>query len=141
MKYFYILLLGVLAYGSKANAQTCRVSPQSLNVRNEAGLNHNILSTLSKGQKVQIISQSSGGWVKISSGHIKGYVLRKYLTCASPATKKKENMVLVCMGGSAYAYHRVRSCGGLKRCRASIVQIGESVAKNTYGRRPCKICY
>lgn len=50
-----------------------------------------------------------------------------------------EETVLVCNGGSAYAYHS-HYCRGLSRCSASVEKMTKSEAVKK-GRRPCKICY
>jgi endonuclease YncB( thermonuclease family) len=51
----------------------------------------------------------------------------------------KSQKVIICLGKSAYTYHR-HSCGGLSRCRSGTATITVSDAKSR-GYRPCKICY
>lgn len=54
-------------------------------------------------------------------------------------TKSKEQMVYVCMGGSAYAYHTDKSCRFLANCSKKIERVAVSKAIEM-GRKPCKSC-
>jgi hypothetical protein len=47
--------------------------------------------------------------------------------------------VLVCTGGSAYAYHLKSSCRGLQRCRAEIITVPLEKAR-AMDRKPCHLC-
>lgn len=54
--------------------------------------------------------------------------------------QKKEAQVYVCDSKSAYAYHVSGSCRGLNRCSHGVIKMGLSEAKNSYGRKLCRIC-
>lgn len=51
-----------------------------------------------------------------------------------------ENMVYICTGQYAKAYHRSSKCSGLGNCKANIKQISLAEAKKM-GRTPCGKCY
>jgi hypothetical protein len=50
-----------------------------------------------------------------------------------------QDYVLICKGGSAYAYHKYE-CSGLKRCTHAVVKVSRQEAIQI-GRTACKICY
>ncbi|MGC6413314.1 MAG: hypothetical protein ACON5K_01285 [Bacteroidia bacterium] len=53
----------------------------------------------------------------------------------------QENIVYICMGGYAYAYHSRSNCPGLGNCRSEIKYTYESVAINSFNRVPCCRCW
>ena len=53
----------------------------------------------------------------------------------------KQDKVYICDSRTAYAYHKLKSCRGLRNCTHTIKEITEYEAKNTYKRRKCKVCY
>lgn len=55
----------------------------------------------------------------------------------SPAGDK----VYICVGGSAYAYHKTKACGWLQQCTHRVEEVTVAEAQNTYKRKPCKPCY
>ena len=73
-----------LTTSSTANTTTKYVTASSLNVRSGAGTNYSVLGSLSKGSKVEVISESNG-WSKIKYNGSVGYVSSKYLTTSSTA--------------------------------------------------------
>lgn len=53
----------------------------------------------------------------------------------------KANYAYICESKTAYAYHQIKDCSGLNRCTHRIVKVRKNDAIDTYGRRPCKVCY
>lgn len=53
----------------------------------------------------------------------------------------KEQIVYVCTGPYAYAYHSSSSCPGLSNCSAQINYVDESYASNVMRRVPCCRCW
>ena len=53
---------------------------------------------------------------------------------------KRANVVYICTGPKAYAYHSNSRCCGLNNCSAQINSINLSDAINK-GRRACQRCY
>lgn len=53
----------------------------------------------------------------------------------------QENIVYICMGGYAYAYHSRSNCPGLGNCRSKVNRTYESVAINNFNRVPCCRCW
>ena len=63
-------------------------------------------------------------------------------TSNADAAKNSDNdLVWICMGGCAYAYHSNRDCPGLNRCKSEIVQVTLGEAKKKGRRKPCSKCY
>lgn len=50
-----------------------------------------------------------------------------------------ENMVYICTGQYATAYHRNKNCSGLGNCKGKIKQVSLEYAKQKR-RTPCKTC-
>jgi hypothetical protein len=50
-------------------------------------------------------------------------------------------VVYICTGSYAYAYHSNNTCAGLNNCKSSIVYLDENQAVNAYGRKPCCKCW
>lgn len=55
--------------------------------------------------------------------------------------RSDNSAVYICLGKSAYAYHRNEYCYGLNNCKATIIFVIEQEAVNKYNRKPCTICY
>ena len=53
----------------------------------------------------------------------------------------KEQIVYICTGPYAYAYHSSSSCPGLSNCSAQINYVDESYASNVMSRVPCCRCW
>lgn len=51
-----------------------------------------------------------------------------------------EGEVLVCISGTAYAYHQKGNCQGLRKCTHKIVKMSLTEAKEEMGREPCGYC-
>jgi len=64
----------------------------------------------------------------------------KFTSPHNPTTTN-QNIVYICMGGYAYAYHSISNCPGLGNCRSEIKYTYESVAINNYKRVPCCRCW
>lgn len=48
--------------------------------------------------------------------------------------------VYVCTGPNAYAYHKTKTCRGLRHCTGEIKEISLAQAKKD-NRKACKLCY
>ena len=62
-------------------------------------------------------------------------------TAVQHSTIIKQDKVHICDSRTAYAYHKLKSCRGLRNCTHTIKEITEYEAKNTYKRKKCKLCY
>lgn len=56
------------------------------------------------------------------------------------STCNPDKNVYVCTGSSSVAYHKTKTCKGLRNCGSEIKSITPKEAKEM-NRRPCKICY
>ncbi len=69
-------------YGNTSNSETITTTQKqtttSVNFRNGAGTSYRIIATLSKGTKVEVISESSG-WTKVKYDGRLGYIASNYL--------------------------------------------------------------
>jgi hypothetical protein len=54
---------------------------------------------------------------------------------------QNSQIVYVCMGQYAYAYHSTTECTGLNNCKGELKYTDEYNAINTLGRKPCCICW
>ena len=64
-----------------------------------------------------------------------------FLFVASPVSSgSQDTYVYICMGKTAYSYHRNSNCSGLNRCKAEIRKVSTDYARSI-GRKPCGICY
>lgn len=61
---------------------------KSLNVRKGPSTSYSIITSLSNGTKVNVIS-SSGGWSKITTGRTTGYVSNQYLSNSAPSSSSE----------------------------------------------------
>ena len=61
---------------------------KSLNVRKGPSTSYSIITSLSNGTKVNVIS-SSGGWSKITTGSTTGYVSNQYLSNSAPSSSSE----------------------------------------------------
>ena len=52
-----------------------------------------------------------------------------------------EQIVFICTGSNAYAYHSNTKCAGLNNCTGEIKYTDESYALYNMGRRPCCLCW
>ena len=68
------------------------VTASSLNVRSGAGTNYSVLGSLSKGSKVEVISESNG-WSKINYNGSVGYVSSQYLSATSSGSTSTSSSV------------------------------------------------
>ena len=75
---------------SSQSSSTKIVNTSSLNVRNGAGTNYKKIGSLSKGTKVNVISESKG-WSKINYNKGTGYVSSKYLSNTSNNSNNSSN--------------------------------------------------
>ena len=75
---------------SSQSSSTKIVNTSSLNVRNGAGTNYKKIGSLSKGTKVNVISESKG-WSKINYNKGTGYVSSKYLSNAPSNNNSNDN--------------------------------------------------
>ena len=66
--------------------ETGIVNTDVLNVRSGAGTNNNIIGTLTRGAKVEILEKLSNGWLKIKFGNGTGYVSGDYIKISSNET-------------------------------------------------------
>lgn len=155
MKY---LLLSLMLLPTLLNAQQkmC-TTPSLLNLRDAPSTKSNIIKQLPQNTKVILISKNKyWGYVSVNSQY--GYLSLKYLgyscTKYTPVstykpttytyTPRKYNynssqVIYVCNGNYAYAYHSNYSCSGLQRCRGTINKV--SASKASMYRSPCKRCY
>ncbi len=141
MRIFIGILLTFFTVILSAQSSTKFVNAPTLNLRESANTNSQVVQKLTKGQEVEVI-EFVGDWALVSIEGITGYVATKYLSdsqATSTAKNKNESKVLICNSQSAYAYHS-HECHGLNRCKASISSVSESQARSS-GYRPCKICY
>ncbi len=81
-----------LTTSSTANTITKYVTASSLNVRSGAGTNYSVLGSLSKGSKVEVISESNG-WSKINYNGSVGYVSSQYLSATSSGSTSTSSSV------------------------------------------------
>ena len=81
-----------LTTSSTANTTTKYVTASSLNVRSGAGTNYSVLGSLSKGSKVEVISESNG-WSKINYNGSVGYVSSQYLSATSSGSTSTSSSV------------------------------------------------
>lgn len=72
------LFLPLSSYAVKANGSGV-VNATSLNVRSAPSMDAEIITTLSNGARVEVITKTSGTWYKIVSGSQTGYVHSDYL--------------------------------------------------------------
>ena len=69
-------------------------------------------------------------------------LLAPMATSNADAAKNSDNeLVWICMGGCAYAYHSNSNCSGLNRCKSEIVQVTLGEAKKKGRKQPCQKCY
>jgi hypothetical protein len=54
--------------------------------------------------------------------------------------ENKEDVVYICGGDYAYAYHLTTECRGLNNCKGDVYYTTSYKAKYTYNRKPCCIC-
>ena len=64
---------------SSNTTTTATVTASALNMRKSASVNSSIVTTLSKGTKVTVLSKGSSGWWKVKYGSKTGYMASKYL--------------------------------------------------------------
>jgi len=67
-------------------------------------------------------------------------LIAAFLVLLLLASTPPEDKVFICLGGSAYAYHNIRSCKGLVQCRHQIVSVTRTEAVQKYGRKACGYC-
>lgn len=67
---------------------------------------------------------------------MKVIIISLLFLCPSISSKH----VYICTGPNAYAYHKVNSCKGLRRCKGDIKEISLEQAKKE-NRKACKLCY
>lgn len=113
-----VLILGVLAIPMNANAATTSskagivsVTSGSLNVRSSASTSGTVVSSLSKGSYVTLISKS-GNWWKVEYADEKyGYCHADYISTATgtPATVKISSGSLNVRSGAGTSYSKVAS--------------------------------
>lgn len=60
---------------------------------------------------------------------------------AVPAVSETNEMVYICTGSSAYAYHCNKNCRGLGRCGSDIVHMTKEKAISLGYKKPCGFCY
>ena len=53
----------------------------------------------------------------------------------------KESQVYICLGPTAYSYHKTKDCTGLRRCSKEIILVERSTAIKKYNRDSCGYCY
>ncbi|HHW25514.1 MAG TPA: SH3 domain-containing protein [Bacillota bacterium] len=83
-----ILVAAALTVAASAEAGFVNTKQTGLNVRTGPGLTYSIITSLPKGTRFEILSES-GEWTKISYGNITGYVHSSYVgRYASPQAKK-----------------------------------------------------
>jgi hypothetical protein len=64
--------------------------------------------------------------------------------CKTREYKQSEitsQIVYICTGNYAYAYHSRSDCPGLNNCKGQIQYTDENTALNQYGRKPCCRCW
>ncbi len=70
-----------------------------LNVRKESALSGKFITQLDCGTKVTVLTDCNNGWVYISCGNIKGYVMRKFLQSTQPGkyeiTEREDHFIAV----------------------------------------------
>ena len=85
-----------------------------------------------------INAYSHGSGLVADSSH---YNSHKDSTESQQTYSLDEQIVFICTGSNAYAYHSNTKCAGLNNCRGEIKYTDESYALYTMGRRPCCLCW
>jgi hypothetical protein len=67
---------------------------------------------------------------------MKTFLLFAILFCSSI----EKHGVYICTGPNAYAYHKTKTCRGLRHCTGEIKEISLAQAKKD-NRKACKLCY
>lgn len=67
---------------------------------------------------------------------MKTFLLFAILFCSSI----ENHGVYICTGPNAYAYHKTKTCRGLRHCTGEIKEISLAQAKKN-NRKACKLCY
>ena len=86
-----VVALALAAYGvmgpslftasvKQAERPALKVAADKLNVRNSSSTDSEIVGELKKGDKVKIVEEGEGGWVKVSGAKVLGWVKRSFLT-------------------------------------------------------------
>ena len=68
------------------------------------------------------------------------FMLCSSLNVESRIGAKPSDKVYIVMSSTAYAYHRTRSCRGLKSATHTIKEVSLDDAINKYKRKPCGYC-
>jgi hypothetical protein len=62
------------------------------------------------------------------------------LSCHTDNKSNTSNMVYICTGRYARAYHNTTDCRGIRACKAEIRTVTLEEAQKI-GRTPCRYCY
>lgn len=118
-------------------AQNQKVSADLLCLRSSPVVNkYNIIEKISYGEEIVIIEKKDN-WTLIKHNSKKGYVDNKFLK--KEIKSKPKNIVLICTGKTAYAYHK-KYCRGLKKCSGEVIfMTKEQAEKKAY--KPCGFCF
>lgn len=73
-----IIMLLLVVLSNKVQAQTAKVTADTLNLRSEASTDSSIIKLLNQGEEVDVISDE-GDWLKVSSDGTEGYVSKDYV--------------------------------------------------------------
>jgi len=64
-----------------------------------------------------------------------------FMITALSAQSPSQKDVYICMGKTAYAYHKTDDCRGIKNCKDEIKKVTYIYATETLKRKPCGYCY
>ena len=73
-----IIMLLLVVLSNKVQAQTAKVTADTLNLRSEASTDSSIVKLLNQGEELDVISDE-GDWLRVSSDGTEGYVSKDYV--------------------------------------------------------------
>lgn len=141
-----LLFFTVLAFGQDFKY----VNTETLNIRESAGKQYNVVGQVNKGDKVTTISESNG-WTEIETENgTKGFVATKYLSSDNQSennTNNKEKSpwlsILIVLGILGYGIHKVKNFfsglfGGSSTSSRSVSRSSSSNTSSSYSSNSTK---
>ncbi|QTL49763.1 SH3 domain-containing protein [Priestia aryabhattai] len=106
-----------------AESTTYIVTASTLNVRSGAGTNYAAIGSMTKGQKLSVVSKS-GDWYKINYSGRTGYVSSDYVQASGTATSPAESTTYIVMASTL----NVRSGAGTNYASIGSVTKGQTLS-------------
>jgi len=90
----FIMFVIVMFSGTYCFANEYTVISDQLNMRSQPNKNAEKVTTLNKGDLVEVTDSAKGGWVKVEAQGVTGYVFGKYLEPAPEQSNPSDSIVL-----------------------------------------------